>query len=61
MRYKGYRIDRKLNIYDVNDKLVIEEVADLESAKEYIDSHLEAIHKRGVKEKIIIREEDVIK
>ena len=49
MRYKGFRIDRKLNVYDLNDKLLIEEVADIEEAKEYIDKHLEYIHKKGIK------------
>lgn len=50
MTYKGYRIDRKFNIFDLNNKLIIEKAGNFELAKEKIDKILEEEHKRKNKE-----------
>ncbi len=49
MTYKGYRIDKKLNVYDLREKLVIEKAATITEAKEQIDNLLEEEHKKGAK------------
>ena len=51
MTYKGYRIDRKCNVYDLNDKLIAEKAGNVELAKEVVDKHLEEMHKRSGGEK----------
>lgn len=50
MTYKGFRIDRKCNVFDLNDKLVAEKVGNVVMAKEFIDQELEKMHKKAEKE-----------
>ena len=45
MTYKGYRIDRKKNVFDLNERLVIEKAESIEAAKAAIDKILESEHK----------------
>ena len=49
MTYKGFRIDRKCNVFDLNDKLVAEKVGNVMIAKEFIDQELEKMHKKAEK------------
>lgn len=51
MSYKGFRIDRKFNVYDLNGELLFEntnsqQFSSLDDAKERIDEYLESKHKR---------------
>lgn len=46
MTYKGYRIDRKFNVFDLNNKLIIEQAGSVETAKERIDEILEKQHRK---------------
>lgn len=51
MTYKGYRIDRKCNVFDLNNELIIEKAGNVVIAKEMIDKHLEEQHKAADKKK----------
>jgi len=51
MTYKGYRIDRKCNVFDLNNELIIEKAGNVVIAKEMIDNHLEEQHKAADKKK----------
>lgn len=46
MTYKGYRIDRKCNIFDLDGNLIMEKAGNVEIAKEEIDKRLEKEHKK---------------
>lgn len=46
MTYKGYRIDKKLNIYDLREQKIAEKVENIDKAKEIIDAELEKQHKK---------------
>lgn len=41
MTYKGFRIDKKRNVYDLSDKLMAENVESVEKAKELVDEYIE--------------------
>ena len=45
MTYKGYRIDRKCNVFDLNDNLIKEKAGNVMLAQEFVDQHLEEQHK----------------
>lgn len=44
MNYKGFRVDRKFNVYDLNGNLLFEKIGNFEIAKEKIDKYLETQH-----------------
>lgn len=46
MTYKGLRIDRKYNVYDLNGKKIAERCGSLEEAKAFVDEYLEQYHKK---------------
>lgn len=41
MTYKGFRIDKKRNVYDLGDKLMAENVESVDKAKELVDEYIE--------------------
>ncbi len=41
MTYKGFRIDKKCNVYDLNDKIMAENVESIDKAKELVDDYIE--------------------
>lgn len=51
MTYKGYRIDRKCNVFDLNDNLIKEKAGNVMLAQEFVDQHLEEQHKARQKSK----------
>ena len=46
MTYKGFRIDKKNSVYDLDNKLLFEKVETTDKAKELIDAFLEEKHKK---------------
>lgn len=50
MTYKGFRIDRKCNVFDLNDNLIKEKAGNVMMAQEFIDQELEKMHKKAEKE-----------
>ncbi len=50
MTYKGFRIDRKFNIFGLKNELLAEKTGNIELAKEYVDRYIEE-HKNAGKEK----------
>lgn len=49
MTYKGFRIDRKLNVFGLKDELLAKEQESLDAAKEFVDDYIDK-KKNGGKE-----------
>ncbi len=54
MNYKGFRVDRKFNVYDLNGNILFEGVGNFEIAKEKIDKYLEEQHRLYLPEKSLM-------